>query len=312
MKTYKKLFRGSIYAIMLAAVVLAISISNFGEDGDTKQTANIEVVQGVGGKSQYNLDPLKEQNQIIEKHRQLVEHKKLEEKKRQEALADKTIGSTKGATILMYHLISDGFENYMSVPKTKFREQMKYLKDNGFRVISLDELYSYYVSGTPIPDKAIVITFDDGTSDQYTNAYPILKEFGFKATIFAYISDLNKKDFLTDEQLKELDKNGVAIECHSLTHPELSKLSYDKQALELEDSKRYLENVLRRKVNYFAYPYGDYNRDTTTALDKLGYRMALNTVEGRAEKANGIYAQRRNAVYGRYNLEDFKKIVHQK
>jgi peptidoglycan/xylan/chitin deacetylase (PgdA/CDA1 family) len=301
-KTYRKLFRGGIYAVILIGVISAFSFSKIKEDNSNQAISTVEVVQGVGGTTQYTEEQLKE-------HRQAVEQKRLAEKKRLEALANKSIGSTKGVTILMYHIVSDGFENYMSVPKNKFREQMKYLKDNGYNIINLDDLHSYYVADTPIPDKSIIITFDDGTKDQYTNAYPILKEFGFKATIFAYISDINKKDFITDEQIKELDKNGISIECHSVTHPELSKLSYEKQFVELEKSKMYLEKVLGREIKYFAYPYGDFNDDTVLALHNLQYKMALNTVVGKAQKSNGVYMQRRNAVYGRYNIEDFKKII---
>ncbi len=112
----------------------------------------------------------------------------------QQAVSGK--GSSKLIPVLMYHSIDYEKNNELRIPKDKFREQMQYLKDNGFHPITLDELYSNIVFNTTLQDKPIVLTFDDGYSDNYTNAYPVLKEFGFKATVFVITGCIGTGPFL--------------------------------------------------------------------------------------------------------------------
>ncbi|MCJ7691048.1 MAG: polysaccharide deacetylase family protein, partial [Clostridiaceae bacterium] len=88
----------------------------------------------------------------------------------------------KGIPVLMYHAIGYEKGNTARVPKENFKEQMKYLKDNGYVTLTLDEAYDFFSNNKPIPEKSVVLTFDDGYVDNYVEALPILKEFGFKAT----------------------------------------------------------------------------------------------------------------------------------
>lgn len=301
MKTYKQLVRGLMYTTILVGVILGFSSLNPIENDISEPSVNIEVVQELGSKNKLDED-------VLQEARRVHEQKRAAEKKRLEALANKNVGTSKGATILMYHHIGDTFENYMSVPKAKFREQMKYLKQNGFNVISLDELYSYYINNTVIPDNAVVITFDDGYTDNYTRAYPILKEFGYKATVFMITSKINQDGYMTSEQLRELDSNGINIESHTVTHPQLGLLSSDKQLYELSQSKLTLEAILQRDIKYISYPYGEFNDDTIQAVHQLQYSMALSTSPGKAGKSNGIYTQHRVAMSGKFDLEHFKTL----
>lgn len=217
----------------------------------------------------------------------------------------------KDIPILMYHYVDYSPTNEMCVPKEKFAEQMKFLKEDGYTTLSMDEVYDYFSNNAPIPEKPIVITFDDGYVDNYTNAYPILKQLGFKATIFDITStiDTNNK-FINSNQIKELDKNGIRIEAHTVTHPRLSKLSYDEQYKELRDSKKKLEGILGREVKYLAYPYGEYNDDTIKALEQLGYKVAVTTFYGRARKSDGFYNLSRHAVSSKYEIEHFKELLN--
>jgi peptidoglycan/xylan/chitin deacetylase (PgdA/CDA1 family) len=305
MKTYRKFIRGSIYFIILIGVMWGTSRYTVEEAKDSQPSVNIEVVQELGNKGQLSEEVLKEAGKVYEQ-------KRLAEKKRLEALANKNIGYSKSAVILMYHHIGDTFESYMSVPKEKFKEQMKYLKQNNFNIISLDELYSQYINGTSIPDNSVVLTFDDGYKDNYTRAYPILNELGFKATVFMITSKIDEDGYLTKEQIKELDSNGINIECHTVSHPQLALLSQDKQAYELGKSKMRLESILGRDIKYISYPYGEFNEDTIITVDKLSYKMGLATVSGKAGKANGIYTQRRIAISGKHDIEQFKTLLNRK
>jgi peptidoglycan/xylan/chitin deacetylase (PgdA/CDA1 family)/cell division protein FtsL len=250
-----------------------------------------------------------EEKKVAEEKRQQDEKKKKEDgEKIQQAILGK--GTSKSLPILMYHSIEYEKDNTLRVPKEKFRSQMQYLKDNGFTPMSLDELYKAMVFNASMPEKPIVITFDDGYVDNYTNAYPVLKEFGFKATIFMISGELNNPIYLNEDQIKELDKNGIAIESHTVTHKRLNELSAEEQKSELKNSKATLEKVLNREVKYFAYPYGKFNETTEKLLQELGYSLSVATVEGSANKSNGIYKLNRIYVSSNYDMEAYKKLIN--
>ncbi|WP_234123117.1 polysaccharide deacetylase family protein [Clostridium hydrogenum] len=212
--------------------------------------------------------------------------------------------------VLMYHSIAYEKNNELRVPKEKFREEMQVIKDNGFTPITLDDLYSHFTNETALPPKPLIISFDDGYKDNYENALPILKEFGFKACAFVITCQIDDStDFMTSAMLKEMEANGVDIECHTVTHPHLSALSYDKQLVELRDSKTKLEKLLNKKINYIAYPYGSYNSDTVKLAESLGYKMAFTTNEGPANKSQGMFTLDRVYVSNANSVDYFKKQI---
>ncbi|MGE5629330.1 MAG: polysaccharide deacetylase family protein [Solirubrobacterales bacterium] len=211
-----------------------------------------------------------------------------------------------GIPVLMYHSIGVEKGNPIRMPKEQFEKEMKYIKDNGYTTITLKELYDYFDNKKNVPDKAIVITLDDGYEDNYTEAYPILKKYNLKATIFMVTStvDVNKK-CLTSDQLKEMDKNGIDIESHTVTHRDLDTLSYLEQLKELKDSKAYLENLLGKEVDYLAYPTGKYNNDTIKAAKEAGYKMALTTNGRWSDKSDGIYTLDRVYISTFFSMDIF-------
>lgn len=220
------------------------------------------------------------------------------------------INNDKSIPVLMYHSIAFEKGNELRVPKEKFREQMKFLKDNGYTTLSLDEVYEFFQNNKPIPSKSVVITFDDGYEDNYLNAYPVLKEFGFKATIFVITSTIdNNKACLNSAQLKEMQKNGIDIESHTVNHDELDKISYAKQLDTLKRSKETIENLLNKKVYYIAYPVGKWNNDTIEAAKQAGYRMAFTTKNSWSNKENGLYTLNRVRISASYEIKTFNNIL---
>lgn len=212
--------------------------------------------------------------------------------------------------VLMYHSIAYEKGNELRVPKDTFRQQMQIIKDNGFTPITLDDLYSHFNDETALPQKPLIISFDDGYKDNYENALPVLKEFGFKACAFVITCQIDDStDFMTSAMLKEMETNGVDIECHTVTHPHLKDLSYDKQLVELRDSKAKLEKLLNKKINYIAYPYGSYNADTVKLTQSFGYKMAFTTNEGPANKNQGILTLDRMYISNANSLDYFKKQI---
>ncbi|WP_253205657.1 polysaccharide deacetylase family protein [Clostridium estertheticum] len=209
--------------------------------------------------------------------------------------------------ILMYHSISYEKENILRVPKEKFRNQMKYLKDNNYTTLTLDELYNYMKTGKDLPSKPIVITFDDGYKDNYTNAYPILKEFKLKATIFVITNTIDhEKDYLTSAEIKLMDSNNIRVESHTSSHEHLDQISYVDNVNTMKTSKIKLEKILNKKIDYIAYPYGGYTLNTIKAAKQSGYKLAFSTEFGLIDKNDNIYSLGRIFVNSNFSLEEFK------
>ncbi|WP_368491140.1 polysaccharide deacetylase family protein [Clostridium sp. BJN0013] len=185
---------------------------------------------------------------------------------------------------------------------------MQYLKDNKYTTLTLDEFYSFLVNNNPVPNKSVIITFDDGYRDNYKNAFPILKELGFKATIFIITSTIDKeKDFLTSNELKEMSNYGLDIESHTVNHDNLSDLDYDAQIKTLKDSKEFLEKILNKEVKYIAYPYGKWNEDTLRAVKSVGYNMAFTAIGGWSNKNQGLYMLNRVYISSNHDMNEFKR-----
>ena len=192
------------------------------------------------------------------------------------------------------------------MPVAKFRQQMDYLKNSGYITLTIDQVLSFLNNDIPIPKKSVLITLDDGYEDNYTNAFPILKELGLKATIFVITGNLNKdKEKLTIAQIKYMNKNGIDIESHTVNHDDLSMLPYKDQLNTLKASKDELENILGRKVNCLAYPYGKYNNVTAKAAQEAGYQMAFTVHQGYLSKTDDLFTLKRIRMFGTDTLADF-------
>lgn len=218
--------------------------------------------------------------------------------------------------LLAYHRFStDGTENRMTVPQAKFEAQMQYLKDNGYRVIPLDQFVDFIEFKAQLPDRAVVITADDGWKSFYEVAYPILKKYGYPATLFVY-TDFPESDplALTWPMIKDMKKNGVDVECHSKSHRDLRmKRDEDFKAYvnTLETEIHGVQSDMQRKggfaCRYLAYPYGGHNPLVVALAQKYGFRAAFTVKRG----SNSFFAQdflvRRSMIYGEYGLADFEK-----
>ncbi|MCL5407100.1 MAG: polysaccharide deacetylase family protein [Patescibacteria group bacterium] len=196
------------------------------------------------------------------------------------------------APILVYHHIAlKRPQNSYYVSPEIFDQQMKWLKDNGYHIISFDQFYAAALGKEKIPKKPIIITFDDGLEDQFKNAFPILKKYGFTATFFIKMNNLNKGG-MTWDQLKELQKAGNIIGSHSVNHDDMSKMPENQLKYESEESKRLLEQNLGTEIKYFCYPGGAYSANTILAVKNAGYLAAVTTrhkVDQEIKDGNSIY-----------------------
>jgi len=212
----------------------------------------------------------------------------------------------KSVPVLMYHSIAYEKDNAVRLPVEKFEEQMKYLKDNGYYTITLTDLYDYLMKNTPVPEKSVVLTFDDGYEDNYITMFPILKKYNFKATIFVITANIDKDvRNMTSKQLLEMEKFGVDIESHTVNHEHLKELTKNEQLITITQSKNDLEKMLNKKINFIAYPYGEYNKSTLEVTKEAGYTMAFTTDGRWSTKKNGIFSLDRVYISSAFDMKVF-------
>ncbi len=181
--------------------------------------------------------------------------------------------------VLVYHSVYADFpgetkaQKVYSVTPETFEAQLKYLADNGYTPISMDDLVKAMKQGTTSPiAKPVVLTFDDGLDNQFSTALPLLQKYHMVGTFFIYPHPIGvSKNFMTWDQVKALDAAGMDIGSHSMTHPYLNKQTPEQLHTELADSKQILETKLGKPVVHFASPFG-YTDDAVVAeLKRDGY-----------------------------------------
>ncbi|WP_291561312.1 MULTISPECIES: polysaccharide deacetylase family protein [unclassified Clostridium] len=214
-----------------------------------------------------------------------------------------------GVPVLYYHSIQKSGENELMMDPKLFRSHLQWLKDNGYTSLTMEEFYNYIKYNTQVPEKSVVITFDDGYIDNYTNAMPIINEFDFDTTIFMVSDFVGNPNFLTESQLKELEKNKINVESHTANHLDLAKLPKEKQREELQQSKDSLNNLLDEKIEYVAYPYGSYNDDTKNITREIGYKMGFSTDSGWASGDDDLFSIPRVYMSDFYDLDEFIRRV---
>jgi peptidoglycan/xylan/chitin deacetylase (PgdA/CDA1 family) len=198
--------------------------------------------------------------------------------------------------ILTYH--------YVGVPSSKWRlntvveksfdYQMNFIKRHGFQVISLNDLVEGIKKGHTFARNTVVLTFDDGYEDNYQYAYPILKKYGFPATEFL-ISDKVGADpeYLTWDQVKEMEKSNILMGAHTRHHIYLPVLSLAQAQDEIAGSKKVIESHLGHSIDYFAYPTGGFTKDIQGLVKEAGYKAAATTNRGKGKYNLDLYALKR-------------------
>ena len=213
---------------------------------------------------------------------------------------------TPSVPILAYHQVSEEKDIY-SVTAGQFAEQMEYLSAKGYHAISLEELFAAYEGKGTLPNKAIVITFDDGYEDNFLTALPIMEKYNMKATVFVVPSLVNTPDYLSWQQVLAMKERKIEIGSHTMNHIGLGEVSPEKQRQEIVDSKLVLEQHLGTTVKFFAYPYGQFTAITQQLLREAGYKGASSGIPGLNNPNTDAYALKRvNVPHPRYGLGEFR------
>ncbi len=220
--------------------------------------------------------------------------------------------------ILMYHYIRtvtdprDGLGARLSVTPEMFEQQMKILKDEGFSTITLDDLASAWRLETHLPEKPIILTFDDGYEDFYTTAFPILKKYNFKATTYIVTNFIDKDRYMTKAQLVELSGSPlITIGAHTMNHIDLSQAASTKLHEEIFTPKVWLESVTGYVVHHFCYPSGKYNALALQQVEAAGYTTATTTNPGTIHDKRYPFTITRQRVSGKTSIKNFETLIHQ-
>ena len=206
--------------------------------------------------------------------------------------------------VLMYHMISEHLPkkqskfNRLRVKPSDFEKQLIWLKKKNFKSFTLSELSEL----ENIPAKSVVLTFDDGYEDNFIKAFPLLKKYEFKATIYIVLNrfnqnwatdkdlnqasnELNSEKMLSNEQIKEmLYSRLIEIGSHTLDHVNLPKLNKEEKKKQIIESKKQIENVFNIKCNSFAYPFGFFDEDSVKIVNEANYTNATTTVNSVFDK----------------------------
>lgn len=190
--------------------------------------------------------------------------------------------------ILMYHYLStppedaDIYRVDLSVSPDSFREQLSYLRDNGYSTIDFYDLSRAITNQGDLPEKPIILTFDDGYIDNYEYAFPILQEHGFIATFFIVTDfvDKGRAGYMDWPMIEEMAAAGMRMESHSRNHPDLRTLSRDGLIWEMLGSQETLAAHIGYTPRYFAYPGGTYDATSIETLDDLQFWGAVTTKGG--------------------------------
>lgn len=227
--------------------------------------------------------------------------------------------------LLYHHILKDNeingiFKNNGAVISlNNFKEQMKYLYDNNYTTINLDELYNIKIGQLKATDKMVVITFDDGYYSNYHYAYPILKKYNFKACEFITTNKLYKDvnsfnstilQKLTLDNINEM-KDVFQFGCH--TH-NMHYIKNNKAALEIESEDLINKDIKKFKsildTPYIAYPFGKYNKDNIhSILKNNNFKMGFTVKDGYITPYTDILFMNRFIIFPTYDINKFKEIV---
>ena len=158
---------------------------------------------------------------------------------------------------------------------------MEYLHNEGYHTISLDDLYAYVTEGKELPDKPIVLTFDDGYIDNYEDVLPILESYDMQATIFMISDAVNTKRFMSIDELKTMDAHKFIVEGHTNHHSILTRIDPSKLDNEIKGGKDTLQAFMGKPIDYLAYPVVSIMPKFNALLVKAGIRWLSQSHRGR-------------------------------
>jgi peptidoglycan/xylan/chitin deacetylase (PgdA/CDA1 family) len=224
--------------------------------------------------------------------------------------------------ILCYHNLGPQSKGRLLLGASQFDQQMRYLKAEGYRVISVGDFIEWMGGKRQLPKRSVVLTFDDGYRAFREFAYPVLKELGFTATLFVYTDYVGAgRNALAWSDLKALEAEGFDVQAHSKTHGDLRKAAGEsdlqhaaRMQLELAEPLKLFQRNLGRSPDRLAYPYGRADDDVVAKAKEIGYVAAFTVRRQGSPSFVQPLRVNRSQIYSEMSLEDFAKnlnVFHQ-
>ena len=209
--------------------------------------------------------------------------------------------------ILCYHRLreyraSDGpIARPYIVPPDAFRRQIKMLADSGYNTITPDQYYEYLTTGKELPAKPVMISFDDTSEEQFTVGAAELDRYSFKGVFFMMTISIGRPGYMNAEQIKSLADKGHVVASHTTDHHNVKKYTGPDWDFQLAKPKSKLESITGRPVEYFAYPFGEWNSAAIPEIKKRNYKAAFQLSSYNRDSTEPLYAIRRMIVPGSWD-----------
>ena len=208
--------------------------------------------------------------------------------------------------ILMYHYVSelppnpDRYRRDLTISPENLKAQLQYLADAGYRTITLTDLYLHLTQGYPLPEKPVILTFDDGYRDAYEVVFPLLLDYGFPGTFFvlATPAHLESPAYLTWAQMKEMSDAGMDIQAHGRDHVDLRGRSYDYLVYQILGIQEAIQYHTGRLPRFFCYPSGQRDANVISMLETTGYWGAVTTEWGQTHTREHRFEMLRVRIRG--------------
>lgn len=227
---------------------------------------------------------------------------------KKEATAAEILGR-KEVPVLCYHQIRDWKASDSKrahddiIPPANFKQHIKMLADSGYHTILPDQLYDYLNYGAKLPEKPIIISFDDTDLDQFTVAAPELKKYGFKGVFFIMTVSIGRPRYMSKAQIKTLADEGHVIASHTWNHKNFTQFTDEDWEIQIDKPTKTLETITGKKVEYFAYPYGVWKPETLHKLKEHGFKAAF-ILSTKRDETNPLFTIRRIIDPGRYTAKN--------
>ena len=208
--------------------------------------------------------------------------------------------------VLMYHYISavpaeqasNRYAVDLRVPADLFDQHLAYLRSQGYTSVTAPALWEALNGRAGLPPKPVMLTFDDGYADAYTDALPLLLRYGFRGTFFITVNLIARPGYLNWDQVRALDRAGMDVESHAMDHKPMTGFSLSGLAYQMGEARKALAKQLGRDVRFFAYPSGDYNATAVQAVASNGYYAAFAKSGGSLQSLDWAFALHRSRVGG--------------
>lgn len=191
------------------------------------------------------------------------------------AMSDAEILAMPQVPVLCYHHIKPGARDSYSVTPAAFAAQMQALKDSGYTSILPQDLYNHFQTGQPLPEKPVMITFDDTRKEHFTIAAPEMEKRGFRGVFFLMTISINRKNYMTEAEIASLDSAGHTIGSHTWDHHKVTEYTEADWQMQIDSSSRRIQRITGKPVEYFAYPFGLWNKTAAQELQDRGMKLSF-------------------------------------